>query len=1172
MATIFKRLFSMAVLAVLPVLLSSTVLGQEYRGRIQGNVLDSSQAAIVGATVNLLNLKTNIAAVRLTNDAGRYLFDLVEPGTYKFTVEIKGFNKFEQDNISVPSRADLTINAVLKPGDISETVSVSAETATLQFNTSKMESNVSQKLVESLPQMYRNVFLLAQLDPSVQSTSYGEDNPYDTWASNNLKVGGSGQFTNDLQVDGSPSGISVKTGYVPTPDMVQEVNVLQNASDAEYGHSSGSAISVVLKSGNNEFHGTGFAYFQRPDWNAMENRVYQSYNQIEKTMYGGTFSHPIIKNKLFNFVSYEGWDKTQPDFLYNTLPTERERTGDFSQTLTRDGNLRLIYDPWSTVTAPDGTVTRTPFPNNVIPPSRIDPIAAKYTAALWKANRAPIDAYNTRNFVVTIPIKYPYKNFSDRVDYQVNEKLRIYGRASLILTPVAVTGNPTGSPMYMSDRGADYNMLSYAGDATYTLNPTTVLNFHGGYHNFTDASKFATEFAPEWSWAGVYPNTDFYKPVFADPSIPSLIPRMSILNNQNSDLTHMGPGGGYWHETPHAMEFSSKISQQRGSHYLKAGLDLRRNTTNSLLLEVNPGFGFDAQPTASTYNNPNLLLSGDSYATFLLGALAPTEIAQWGGNGNNWDSGATGFPINISPEIQRSFYGLYLNDDWKVAKNLTLNLGLRYEYESAFHDTQNRETRALDLSAPIPELQGTTMPAEVKQFYTGAWKMTGAFQFASDQHPGSWDGGWGSLSPRVGAAYKLNDKTVIRGAYGRYVTPWTTNQGHDQLSGFPIYGFSNFTGAPDPIQGVPRMHLNDPFPASNPVAPSYGKSLGIYTMLGDSLFYFSPERKRSNSDRFNISIQRQLPGSLVLDVTYYRNRTSQVFQTDYNINQVDPRIGYTYKEQTLAVIANPFYNTLPVEKFPGPLRYQPQVGVSSLAKPYPQYGSIIVVDGLPGGAMKYQALQMKLVKSYSQGLSLLAGYSYHVEKDETFFNDIDTYSRHYTWQNPNNFRHRITTAGAWDLPIGRGRAFMSGAPRLVDSIVGGWRFSGVMFYRSGNLLGFDGMLWDGTDPVISNPTPQHWFNTSGFKRLPDFTPRTNPWNFPGLRGPGVFNIDGSLVKEVKITEKLKWKFQVDAFNLLNNMSWDDPSTRVDNSNFGQSTNQAYLLFGRRMQLGMRLEF
>ena len=165
------------------------------------------------------------------------------------------------------------------------------------------------------------------------------------------------------------------------------------------------------------------------------------------------------------------------------------------------------------------------------------------------------------------------------------------------------------------------------------------------------------------------------------------------------------------------------------------------------------------------------------------------------------------------------------------------------------------------------------MPDEVKQFYKGTWNMNGAFQFASDENPGAWDGGWGTLSPRIGAAYRLNDKTVLRGAYGRYVTPWTTNQAHDQLSGYPLYGFSNFTGAPDAIQGVPQMALNNPFPASNPIAPSYEKSLGIYTMLGNSLTYFAPDRARSNSDRINVSVQRQLPGSIVLDVTYFLNRT-----------------------------------------------------------------------------------------------------------------------------------------------------------------------------------------------------------------------------------------------------------------------------------------------------------
>ena len=994
-----------------------------------------------------------------------------------------------------------------------------------------------------------------------------------------MKIGGSGSFTNDLQVDGSPSGITVKTGYVPSPEMVAEVNVLQNASDAEYGHSSGSAISIVLKTGNNEFHGSGFGYFQRPDWNAIDDRVHRVHNGISKSMYGGTFSHPIIKNRLFNFVSYEGWDKLEPASLLNSLPTERERAGDFSQTLTQDGDLRLIYDPWSTKTAADGTVTRTPFPNNIIPATRISPIAKRFAAALWKPNRPAEDAYNLNNFGASTPISYPYKNFSDRVDYKVSEKLRVNGRFSIINTPVAVTGNPTGSPVFMSDRGANYNNISYSGDAIYTLNPKTVLNFHGGYHGITDQSHFATDFASEWGWQGVFGNNEFYKALFADPSIPNLIPRMSIYDSPNGNsMVQMGPGGGYWHETPSAFEFTAKIAQQRGAHYLKTGLDVRRNHTNSLLLNSNPGFGFDAEPTASTYVNPDLLLSGDPFATFLLGAVSPLQGYQGSGAADlpgAWDSNGTGMPINISPDTRTWFYGVYINDDWKIGRNLTLNLGLRYEYESPFIDGQYRLTRALDLSAPIPELQGITMPSEVKQFYKGSWTMNGAFQFASKEKPGAWDGGWGTLSPRIGAAYKINEKTVIRGSWGRYVTPWTTNSAHDQLSGYPLYGYSNFTGAPDSIQGVPQMTLDNPFPASHPVAPSYEKSLGIYTMLGNSISYFSPDRKRSISDRVNVAVQRELPFSMVLDVTYYMNRTSQVFQTDYDINQVDPNIAYTYKEQTNAVIDNPFYNILTVNKFPGALRYQPQVGVTDLARPYPQYGSILVADGQTGGNMKYQALQLKLTKAYSQGLSLLAGYSYHRETDQRFYDDIATYNRQFTWLNPtgrNSYRHRLTVAASWDLPIGKGQRLMTGASRLVDAIVGGWKFSPTMSWNSGVLLGFGGMIWDGTDPKISNPTLDHWFNTGAFKRLPDFTPRTNPTDFAGLRGPQFVNWDGQLSKKVNITEKVAAKFEVAAFNMFNNLRWDNPSTSVRSSSFGKIINQAYLSYGRRLQLGCRVEF
>jgi hypothetical protein len=207
-----------------------------------------------------------------------------------------------------------------------------AEANVVQFNTGKLETTVDNKLANSVPQIYRTPFLLAQLDPAVEKNDgASEYNPYHSWGPNNQRVGGGQAYTADLQVDGAPVGIGYKTAYVPSPDMVQEVNVQQNAVDAEYGHSAGSAISLTLKSGTNEFHGTAFYQGQYPWANAIENRVYRTVNQGRNHMYGGTLGHPIIKNKLFNFVAYEGWRQIDPSTLIQTLPTELERTGDFSQ-------------------------------------------------------------------------------------------------------------------------------------------------------------------------------------------------------------------------------------------------------------------------------------------------------------------------------------------------------------------------------------------------------------------------------------------------------------------------------------------------------------------------------------------------------------------------------------------------------------------------------------------------------------------------------------------------------------------------------------------------------------------------------------------------------------------------------------------------------------------------
>ncbi|MDP2995844.1 MAG: TonB-dependent receptor [Bryobacterales bacterium] len=1160
--------------------LATGLHAQEFRGRIQGTVVDTSQASVVGATVTLLNVYTGVSATRQTNETGSYIFDLLNPGTYTVTVEFAGFSKSAQEGIILQQRGDIALQSVLKPGDIKETVTVSAEASMVQFNTAKLDTTVDSRLVNNLPQIYRSPFLLAQLDPAVEKNDGGtEFQPYHSWGPNNQRIGGGALYSNDLQVDGAAVGIGYKTGYVPSPDMVQEVNVQQNAVDAEYGNSSGSNISLTLKSGTNVLHGTAFYQGQYPWANAYENRVFRTINLGRTHMYGGTVSHPILKNKLFNFVAYEGWNKTDPQTHLNTLPTDLERTGDFSQSLNGSGGLRTIYDPWTTKTSADGaTITRTPYPGNKIPASAQDPVATHYLSKLWKPNRAGTGNYHLQNFAAPLPISFPYKNFSDRADFQVTERLRVSGRYSMFVTPVSAT-NPTGSDYFQSDRGSQRDAKSYTGDVTWTATPNTVLNFRGEYHNFVDASKYDKSFADTSKWAEIWPNSQFYKQTFAAGNVPILLPRISISGTDNARLLNMGPGGGYWDQRPNGDMFSFKISQQRGSHYLKAGADTRGSRAKSFLSLANPGFGFDTNPTNATYVSPNTLTSGDAYATFLIGAVAPTS-----GGANAWDSNGTSMPILAFPSSSTRTYGAFINDDWKISRDLTLNLGLRYEFQRAYTEEQDRLTLPLDLTDPIPEFQGAgapKMPAEVKQFYSGPWTFNGAYKFAESGHRGEWNSGKGTWSPRIGMAYRMNDKTSIRAAYGRYITPWTNansnmstgGTGANLLEVLVPGSFSYYTGAYSAVQGVPVMNLKNPFPSEYPVVPTYQKTLGRYTSLGDSVTYMAANRTRQHSDRFNVSWQRQLPTGMILDVTYFLNLSSFAWDLSRDLNMVDPRIAYQYKAATNVQVANPFYNILPVQKFPGTLRSPRTVGITSLMKPYPHYGSINVTEGQPGGNMRYQSIQFKVQKNFSKGYSMLFGYNYHRQSDQRFFDNIAQYLQQYTEIPSDASRNRLTFAATWEVPFGKGRQYMSGAPRLLDALLGGWNITPTGFWRSGRLIRFGSLVVSG-DPHVSDPNQTRWFDKSVFSIVPAYTARTNPWQYDDLMGPQQYNMDASLVKSFQIIERFRFELRMDVFNVLNNITWNNPDTSVTSANFGRSANNDQLTqtYGRRAQLGLRLQF
>ncbi len=1139
---------------------------QDYRGRIQGVIRDTSDAVIVNATVTLRNNNTGVTVVRNTNASGLYIFDLVEPGSYSVGVESPGFTKFLQSNVPLAARSSITLDATLKAGSVRDTVTVTDEASQVQFTTSNLDTTVEAKLSEDLPQLYRNPFLLATLDPSVlKNDSSTEYQPFNSWGAGNFNVGGGAAYSNDLQVDGSRVGVSVKTGYVPAPDMVQQITISQNSVDAEFGHGSGSAISIVTKGGANELHGSAFYYGRYPWTNAVSDRYFRTVNRDRQHMYGGTVGHRILKNRLFNFVSYEGWKFTNAGSPYvATLPTDLERVGDFSKSINKAGTTLLIYDPWTTQTSANGaTITRTPFPGNIIPASKQDPVAMKFMGALWKPNAPGSGWDHLNNYVSSLPVLYPYKNFADRVDYQLNDRLSISGRFQIFRTPASV-GNPTGSPLFVSDRGSKRDGNTYSGTVTYTLDSKTILTVSGDYHNFTDASAFAAQ-NQDYTFASLYPNSKFYAPLYSDPAMPKLQVRATISGDGGRWLA-MGPTGGYWNQTPSGDGLNIKVSRQEGRHYIKAGFETLGTRAPSLIMNSNPGFGFNGDITNSTYVSPSLNVSGNPYASFLLGSVVPV-----GASPSGWDSNETSMSSLIRPTVSTRFFGGFLNDDIKVSRNLTLNLGLRYEYDQPFMEEQNRLTAPLDLTKPIPELQSIQMPAATKQFYTGTWILNGAFQFTSADNRTAWNSDKGAWSPRVGMGLRLNGKTALRAAFGRYSLPHNMNsKAIDQFSA-PAAGFANYTDAPPHVQGVPQMRLADPFTSAWPIVPSYGKSYGAYTGIGDNITFINGDRPRTYSNRVNISVQRQLPGNLLLDATYFLNLTGRFNQSNYNINQTDPRIQLQYGSATNVQVANPFYHLTTPNLSPGALWNQATVNVLTLAKPYPQYGNITVIDGLTGGNMRYHSLQIKAIKSYSSGYTLLVGYNYNVQTNKTFYDNVDNYLKVFTDQDAGQYRHRLTVSGTYNLPVGKGRRFASKSNRLTDAVIGGWNLASTTIWHSGNLLNFGAYAVNG-DPKIDNPGPDAWFKTSVFSYLPAYTRRTNPWYFDNVRGPQFFHIDATMTKEFSLTEKYKLQLKLESFNPINNANVNNPNMSLSSSLFGKSYDIYPQDYGRRLQMGLRLRF
>jgi carboxypeptidase family protein len=1169
--------FCVAVFAFVLVL-AAPIVGQDYRGKVQGLIGDDNGAAVPGAQVVLRNINTGVEVTRLTNEEGRYVFDFVEPGEYTVIVEHTGFKKAIQEHVEVRVRGDISVDLKLSVGVMQETVTVESPPVAVQFGSSSTLLTIENKVIDQLPIRGRNPYNVATLDPTVSpgtgSTS-NENRPYHHAYASDIDVGGQTTRANDVLLDGVPLVSSYKSSYTPALDAVQEVTFQKNAIDSEYGYSAGGVIVLNMKSGTNTFHGTGIADWRNPRFNALTDPTLRRTVGADETnfrgtnmkIFGGTIGGPIVKNKLFTFTSYEHWNDAQPLPFTLTVPTALERAGDFSQS-TRNGVIRDIYDP---LTATGTSGTRTKFAGNKIPTIRFDPTAVKLLAEMPLPN-LPGSQDNLQGFKIN---ETTYWNFSERVDWNYSEKWHSfirYGQFKAIL----LESNPT-EKLLMPINGSHRYGMSIAADSVYTISPKMVLNLRANYHQLTDEYAADPSLIGKEGIANLFP-TNFWESLYTFPQY--YYPAFDVGNTAN----RIGrPGREFW-QHPQGYGGSARMNVYAGPHSIKFGGEYRVDRGKGARFEPIT-FSIKQALTANANSSPNLNTSGSEWATFMLGYIDNASIAAR-------------VPIQEAVTLG---YAAYFMDDYKVNKNLTLNLGLRWEYEPGPVDRGNRISQQLDLNNPIPEMQATppAIPATVtnllaskneKQLFNGAWV------FAGPDNRHAWERKVLNLLPRLGFAYRLGDKSVVRFGWGRYISP--SAKIRDPLGDFvnQYAGFSTSTPsatvavvAGGPSGPIPRATLSNPWPSAiAPIQQPLGQALGRYTNLGNSIgsagnatngidqYHLRP----AVNDRISFSFQREIWKKFIVDFEYFYNHENNLpYAVD--LNMADPNFSYEVPKSTFnQSVANPFFNYLTPDKFPGTLRTQSTITIGALLRPYPQY-VVINQDNTKGRGEHLHSYEISFQRPFTHGLSFFGAYAYQHEQTQEFFDDLATYARKFEWRDTDTPRQRFTTAMTWDIPVGKGRSYLKDIPTAVDYIIGGWTFTTSTRIYSGRPLFFNQSLIADGNPRISNPTNTMWFDVTKFHALPTSTDpalppnlhkRDNPWTYPGLYGPGVWQSDMTMSKSFHLTERFRLEARVEAYNVFNRIQFANPTVDFTSANFGKITSKLVAYNGREVQYGLRFVF
>ena len=1133
---------------------SSTLLAQTT-AQINGTVSDPTGAVVTGANVTVTNENTGLHWNTKTNQTGIYSVPLLQPGTYRIEVQAQGFKKVERPNVTLTVAQTAQLDFNLELGTSSQSVSVTDTAPLLDASSSAIGGVVTPEKVENLPMLGRNSNALMTLVPGVRATRATTVNPVLESHYQFFSINGSRPNQSQFMLDGGNNTNLTFNGpeYSPQVEEVQEFRIQTSNFSAEYANSGGGVINVASKNGTNQFHGSVFEYFRNDVLAANDffsNRSGKARPILRYNQFGGTAGGPIVKNRTFFFFAYEGLREEVPTVVTTSVPTALQRLGNFSQTLAANGQLVRIYDPTSTVPEPlnPGAYIRTQFQNNIIPTTRLDPVAAQIQSYYPTANSPGIAFTQLNNYFFSGPSIRNTDDYSGRIDHQINESTVVMGRfsrsnLSTWANPATFGANDIASPGYVTKPQHHPYVL---GKLTKTFSPTLFGEFLFSW--------------TRWYYISLGLSNGF------DPTklgFPSYLAANSLtLGFPSINPGEMSSLGNYYneHDVSDRYEAKANLSKIFGKHTLKFGgmYGVGKYSTN--VFDNSTG---SYSSNAAFTQGPNPLVSsttaGFGYASFLLGAL----------------SGGTHNVTDINAKYNAPYYGAYLQDDFKITSRFTLNLGLRWEFEAPRTEEQNRVANFDYTSAA--------------QLSNGAAVRGGLiFPGTNNISTYNYNPNWKDFAPRFGFSYGLNNATIIRGGYGIfYSNSWGNGRNNNAL---PQMGFVCSTASPTTLNNglTPNATLSNPFPTG--FCKATGSSAGLLTNLGQSLFILDRNAPQPYVQTWNFDIQRSLPGDSILEVAYSGSRGIHLMGI-LDWDQLNPQY-LSLGAQLNGQVPNPYYGVITQGSLSAPT-----ITLGQSLRPYPQF---LGVSGQNAnyGESSYNALLVRAERRLSKGFSLAAAYTFSKEIDdmipsvngfpgESFsgaglqnYYNIRNERALSSWDTP----HTLVISYVYELPFGPGKPFLTGGG-VLGKIVGGWQINGNTTFQSGPPLQISGgnasgsftgtqrPNWNGQNATLSGSVTSRlnqYFNTADFSFNAPFTFGNAPRIMPNLRGPGTDNFDISLFKNTRILEKYSVQFRAEAFNALNRVQFGNPNTSINSTAFGVISSQQNI--PRNIQLGLRLLF